>query len=128
MLTPQTLFNRAYRGILKQGKPATSFSAGGDPYSCEYYQNDTGNRCAVGHMVPIKTAKHMEDCDLGSIDNMADVGIKLLREHGIDVEEHRDFLSEIQRAHDDAPQKGFRNVFIKSMKAIAKEYNLKVPQ
>ena len=52
-MTRQEMFNLGYLGVLAQGAPAASGQ------NCQYFVPETGDRCAVGYVLPLDDAMKM---------------------------------------------------------------------
>lgn len=127
-MTPQEIFNKAYIGVVRQGKASTKVDG-----RCAY-RGKNGTACGIGHLIDDKTA--------GEWDKMADSSIAGIIEGSDDreslpawVPDNADLLVDIQRAHDDSkdysdadePELTFVEFFIEDMVTIAAKYNLEIP-
>jgi hypothetical protein len=114
--TPQELFDKAYLGLVAQGK--RSYENG-----CKYRTKD-GLKCAVGFLIDDKTAEEWDN--FGSIDQ---VKCHIDREDLPDwLFTNSPMLQRIQQAHDDlADDDAFIIEFKHEMANIATSYGLKVP-
>lgn len=86
-LTKQEIVDRALTGLMNQKAIAKDEGA-----NCFYYEEDTGNRCAIGLCVDVETAKKLQSRYTG-------IGVRGFDEKdskGFDVE----FAHCIQRQHD----------------------------
>jgi len=113
MTNEQKVFNRVYRGLAKQGwKKALDKKLN----SCQLL-DDVGNRCAIGHLVPIgdlrKRAWDDNDLDTNEISALA-------KKLGVD----RDFLRQLQSEHD---EDGGGNAMRKRFRLFAQERGLTCP-
>lgn len=131
--TDQEFFNTAYKGILKQGCPATlndervSFNV-----ECAYL-NARGEKCGIGQCMTDEALKAAQNAILTVnelLDYLKNRGFK----HPNFNDEMLNFLDDLQQAHDiaagESEQEHFDNfieLFKKNMKELAKDWNLKVP-
>ena len=92
-LTKQEMFDRAVRGLRGQGwQQAIKINCHGDS-NCVYYDEETGRRCAWGHVDPEGT-RYIGNVNVWSL-YRGGVGLaKLLDEEGVS------FASSLQDAHD----------------------------
>lgn len=116
--TAQELFNKAYLGVIKQGKPSRS-----DNGYCVFRGKDNC-KCAVGHLIP---------------DNKYKLGMEIVSFHDFlefDDDEAYKAASALQIFHDTtANNKGIlfadNDKWLENFKASAKEYakkhNLEIP-
>lgn len=113
MTNEQKVFNRVYRGLAKQGwKKALDQRWN----SCQLL-DDAGNRCAIGHLVPIKDLRERE-WDENDLDTKEIVA--LAKKLGVD----RDFLRQLQGEHDNGDSgRAMRERF----RLFAQERNLTCP-
>lgn len=120
----QEIFDAAYEGVTRQGKPSISQEG-----TCLYRMGNL--MCAAGHVV-----EHMglsEDSDwwhtLGDWNEAMDY---LPDDMHTVLKEHRALIVELQYAHDIAATKCSNNGFIDRYNArmadVAKEFNLKMPE
>lgn len=106
MSTPshQELFDRALNGLRKQGAYGFDKASGG----CSYYDEKTGNRCAIGLLVPEELAKSMQEYGIGTISdwcNPSQHGTYNKKFHDIldqkiGITENIRFLIRLQNVHD----------------------------
>ena len=92
MTNEQKVFNRVYRGLRDQGwKKAVDKRLN----SCQLL-DPNGNRCAIGHLVPVGDLRKREwhDNDLST-----DEIVELAKKIGVD----RIFLRDLQADHDNGP-------------------------
>jgi hypothetical protein len=139
-MTPQEIFDKAFAGIVAQGKPAFSLESG-----CEYVKED-GSRCAVGVLLDEETAKSWTGAHVGSIDDlmydfrqyhsrMGEKGTTYKLTIPQWVIDNAELLESIQDAHDasarftyvESPELWLEN-FVGRMKAVAKNYQLNLPE
>ena len=136
-MNKQEIFNKAYIGIIKQGKPSMTHSG-----TCKYEAKD-GSRCAVGML--IDEAELRKTMDSFEPARIADIINKVTDEDGDSVSElklpawvinENELLTDIQGAHDfaghdileDKERSEFLPEFIKRMKKVALKYGLTVPE
>jgi hypothetical protein len=86
--TPQQAFDAVVRHLAKQKRKAWEGA-------CVYYSHDTGERCAVGALVPIAEAKRLERDFAGSTVRQI-VGSQTVRTSPIST----NLLEDLQSAHD----------------------------
>lgn len=113
----QTLFNRAWNGVLKKNKKWKC----GEDGSCYYFRD--GDSCAIGRCLTVTAAKKLEigvgysgGCVMEN-----PIWDFIVKEIG---DSDRILAKKIQNCHDLSYTK---REFISSMKKLAKEYELKVP-
>jgi hypothetical protein len=128
-MTPQEIFNKAYVGVMKQGRPSVKLQAGStDTLVCAYRGND-GAACGVGHLVDDETAREWDM--IGSIDDVItqlgddDLPPWALKNAGL--------LRQIQHTHDFAESaardgSSFIDHFEKKMRLVAQNNILTVPE
>lgn len=115
-VTLQSLFNKAYRGLAKQGFKK---SMRGIVPTCAY-RGANGTKCAIGHLIDDEAARQADSRDNSSYPRVQDLipdSIKavLSVELGAKLQECHDFC--------DTPKEMKAN-----LKDFAKKYNLKVPK
>lgn len=120
-MTKQEIFNKAVRGLAKQG-----FEQAIDRGTCKYRQ--AGLKCAAGHLIKDRyyNAAFEGDAAFDDIDDESnDKGAPLaLRQSGI-LKRQLLFVREVQRAHDN----GGRPYQMKSkLVEVAQDFNLKLPK
>lgn len=139
-MTPQEIFDKAFAGIVAQGKPAFSDESG-----CEYMKED-GSRCAVGVLLDEETAKSWTEAHVGAIDDlmydfrqyhsrMGEEGATYKVTVPQWVIDNVGLLESIQVAHDasarlvyaTSPELWLEN-FVERMKTVAKNYQLNLPE
>lgn len=129
----QNAFNKAYLGLLKQGKPSVAENG------CAYI-SPGGCRCAVGFLLPddwtFQESMPLEHSSIfGLFMDFDSTPMELL---GIPIGQRRPyskaftFLNEIQHAHDNPATKGCSNeewleLWQNKMESIAIEYKLEIP-
>lgn len=115
MMTMQEAFDKAYNGVVSQGRKSLG------PSGCQMYSPD-GERCSIGHLL---TNEQINTHQLNNADALR-VHMRL----GQIVEGHDSFrfLYLLQAAHD---QSGSYFDFVRDFKdrmaLVATEFNLKVP-
>ena len=115
-MNKQEMFNKAYLGILKQGKRST------DDNWDNVYRGADGSKCSIGFLIPDELYnKNIE---------YADVGYPMVLElipHGEDIS--LDFLYALQEAHDShhGTNETFIDQFKTAMSHVANEFGLEVP-
>jgi hypothetical protein len=114
----QEAFDKAYRGIVKQGGPA--YGNG----SCMYRAPD-GNKCAIGQLMPEDAEPRLWDLS-GSIDGHASRPIAALLGIG---EADMGFADDLQAAHDRRARQGldageYLGFFRHYMRGLAEAYDL----
>lgn len=128
-MTNQEIFDTAITGLLAQG--AYGYSDGG----CDYYDRETGNRCAVGLLLPVETAKRwaydLGVSSIGNLDYKADpVKAEVMRDLdalGI-TDEQIEFLDCLQALHDTLALKIFdRDRFLAAARNFAGDHGLRMP-
>lgn len=90
----QAAFEKAVIGVLKQDTIAVS--AGG---TC-MYRNNEGHKCAVGQLIPEKPENEEAFKVVGGVDNLLLQQPSLVQQLGIENEDDREFLRNLQDAHD----------------------------
>jgi hypothetical protein len=132
----QEIFDKVLLAILKQGRPSMVGRAMGA--GCRYRQNISGKAadgaCGIGHLIPDDMYKPKWDGhelnDTGfSVLVKQDPDFKLaLQAGGVEISEEvpRDFLQELQGAHDDAAMREaiFMPAFKRRMKLLAGRWDL----
>ena len=128
----QALFNRAYIGVMLQGRP----SANRHGACC--YRGVKGTACGVGHLVDDETAKEWDyktSSGIGSIINEMDVvdpnygWLKLHERLLWRLQEAHDFwvLESVARQSSDTYLVPFPVVFHREMRDVAEQFSLTVP-
>ena len=131
-LTLQEIFDKAYIGVVKQGRPSS------DVNGCHYTLN-TGNavlHCAVGHLFPEGTDTDDFNCLMvtEAETRLTEKGEKLasaLTNAGVNVDSKSNvlLLSRLQKAHDGAPTDNrFLDAFKASAAIVAANFDLTVPE
>lgn len=120
-LTRQEMFDKAYIGVVKQGRKSSSNKG------CLYLNPKTGDRCAVGHIFNDEELSACGDF-LGGIE-----GLWEYKQHEITSFEWGDLglLEGLQGAHDtwvDGYKADFVTYFKEKAAAVAKHYNLTIPE
>lgn len=127
----QEAFNNAYIGVLRQNKIA--FANG----NCAYIDND-GCKCGIGQSIPKRLYRKAYESNsittllahkrLNSGKLMPKVGQERLKKLFADCDLR--FLGDLQSAHDSCASLGsrWRSQFIDNMKALARQWNLTVPE
>jgi RNA processing factor Prp31 len=119
--TAQELFDKAYLGIIAQGRPAMT-----DTKGCAYRTTD-GLKCAVGFIIDDETARIWDK--FGSIEDVQE-GLLSLEERLPEwAETHFDMLVEMQTIHDYCSyvEQEFISYYKYEMSKVAEKYGLKVP-
>jgi hypothetical protein len=122
----QELFDKAYLGVIKQGKPAVNKNG-----NCLYYVSKNLH-CGVGHCLTEEAQKAFDRQHDSSINGILTKNKSKYIEPW--MHEHKNLLIDIQTAHDNAygtnyhDALSFIGVFKKNMKKLAKLYELKVPE
>lgn len=126
-MTPQEIFNKAYEGVVAQGRPSTTSDGG-----CRY-AGPEGTRCGVGHLVPLDVAEAWD-----ARANDAGIGLILDENEAPGIEPwmhaHRNLLNAVQDAHDSAARHwrhkpdDFVPLFKTKMLTIANRYGLELPR
>jgi hypothetical protein len=65
-MTPQEIFDTGFKAIVAQGGPGRTRSG-----ICSYYDERTQRRCVAGMLMPPEVAKHVQDCNFGSVFDFA---------------------------------------------------------
>lgn len=129
-LTKQEAFNKAYLGIIKQGKPSAVPNSDVDPateVTCLYAGPD-GCGCAIGQLVDRETAEAWDNSTKGS-----SIGTILLNPIPPNLDwmvSMGGMLTSIQRAHDqwaNLEGEAFVGGYKSDMQDIAKRHGLTVP-
>jgi hypothetical protein len=124
-MTRQEIFDKAFLGVIAQGKKSARYNAQGQYIGCRYRGPD-GLKCAIGMLVDDETATHWDI--FGGVHDVAKEFVLAgdpLPEWM--TEENMEFLELIQSAHDD-PTGDFVHGFILRMKSVAKHFGLSVPE
>jgi hypothetical protein len=129
-MTPQEIFDKAYIGVMKQGRASVKPSSGSiKSMVCAYRGNDS-TACGVGHLVDDETAREWDM--IGAID---DVIAQLDDDLPPWVLNNVRLLQRIQYAHDFAEadnrtgsDKGFTKIFEEKMQLVAQNHILTVPE
>lgn len=133
-MTPQEIFDKAFAGIVAQGKPAFSLESG-----CEYVKED-GSRCAVGVLLDEETAKSWTKGFVGSVEDlMYDFQREGGTTYGVTIPQwvfdNVELLEEMQVAHDQSARLTYVGSpelwlgdFVDRMKTVAKTFGLKFPE
>lgn len=118
----QRIFDTAVAGIIKQNALAKIENDG--DVNCVYYDEATGNRCAIGHLVTKNQAETLEN-SLGGTNaqRVSEECPSYFTKYAFDPGQfvHKHFLEDLQAVHDqatDIPD------FINSAKAFAAQHNL----
>lgn len=114
--TAQELFDKAYKGVVAQGKQAYH-------NGCKYRTAD-GLKCAIGFIIDDATAKIWDQ--IGALDEVKN---SFYPEDLPDwFKEHFVLLESIQMVHDGAPTGDtFIKYFEEAMAGLADRFHLKVP-
>lgn len=106
-LSPQALFNKACRGVIRQGRPALENGR------CRYRTED-GLKCAIGYCIPNKD--YQPSMEGESARGMADrLGI---------CYPQSSIMEKLQAAHDLADESNFVEDFKERARSIARTFNL----
>ncbi len=136
-MNKQEIFDKAYIGIIKQGKPSMT------PLGTCKYETKDGSRCAVGML--IDEAELRKSMDSFEPSGISDIIHKVTDEDGDSVSDlklpawiinENELLTDIQGAHDfagrdileDKERSEFLPEFTERMKKIALNYGLNVPE
>lgn len=128
-MTNQEIFDTAITGIVAQAAYGT------DGSGCVYYDRDTGNRCAVGLLLPVETAKRwaydLGVSSIGNLDYKIDrIKAEVMRDLdalGI-TDEQIEFLDNLQCLHDSLAVGDFdRDHFLVAARNFADEHGLRMP-
>lgn len=126
--TNQDAFDKAYTGIINQGKPSIKIDENRE-YRCKY--NGTDNTaCGVGQLVDsvddresMDNFTHPDGSKVSSIATLKSNNVVNTGEIDITL------LTAIQQAHDDAaPSCAFIDIFEYYMANVAEQYNLTIPE
>jgi len=122
MKTLQQIFDQAYNGILAQGGQSS------DTVGRCMYRGPGGRKCAVGHLLP--DALYHRSMEGQAVDYSTRVLGSALLQAGIDMEDRptKNLVIRMQAIHDDIYGGNFLEEFKSSMRALAIENNLEVPQ
>jgi len=122
MKTLQQIFDQAYNGILAQGGQSSN------AYGRCMYRGPGGRKCAVGHLLP--DALYHHSMEGHPVDYSTRVLGSALLQAGIDMEDRPtiNLVIRMQAIHDDIYEGNFLEEFKFSMRALAIENNLEVPQ
>jgi hypothetical protein len=117
----QQAFNDAVRFVVKQGAP------GRNEYGCVYFDKESGNRCAIGALLPEELCTVIADD--GGIEAVWDqIAGRLEDQYGQmerDEEFYEAFFEKLQGAHDNGATFGeFVKEFLRRAVWLAEEYNL----
>ena len=119
-MNKQEIFNKAYKGVMTQGCRAV-----GRLGACQY-ENAQGNKCAIGHCLP---GGHEAFTAVGNIWAVLNNHPDLKEHFGIEGPGDGNFLTSLQRAHDDCRDPdSFVVVYGGNMRAIASRHDLTVPK
>lgn len=123
-MTPQQIFDAAYRGVMQQGRQ--SMSPGIFGKGCKY-RGPNGLKCAVGFLISDQAAKAWDRSPHSSIGARITSKSKFVEQW---MRDNRHLLESIQRAHDNDPEPGetFTQSFDRRMRRIAKDYLLEIPE
>lgn len=133
-LTRQEMFDKAYIGVLTNGFSYTMNIDFPDRVNCKYRLNEMASdkiRCGIGHCIPDEMYTHeMENIPISQADDISGFG-------GLFDRDDLQFLSGVQKAHDDAIAEATtdsvtceltaKKTFLIDMAAIASRYNLDIP-
>jgi hypothetical protein len=132
MLSLQEFFNIGYTGVVKQGALAlvrADFDA--SLTNCVYFDNTTGNRCLVGHVIKDNYDPQMEGSGLCNISEPFSPAGHILKSvceaSGMNVND-ADFLdkaAQLQRAHDAADT---LQEFKEEVAVLAEKFGLTIPE
>lgn len=123
----QTIFNKGYIGVVKQGRASVRNQWEGDS-KC-MYRGSGGSACAVGHLLSDRTAKKYDNEYETGISSISDAGLLLKS-----LNPHLELLEAMQMAHDGAYRStrdypaSFVAEFKQRMAGVAKLFNLTVPE
>lgn len=113
----QSVFNTAAWRMLRQGHKAFGVD------SCVYFDEETGYRCAVGHLISERLAKEIaDDGYFKTVRRSVQPEIEAL--FGPIDENDAEFISRLQAAHDQSSEDKFLEQFAGAMKYLAELYDL----
>lgn len=116
-MTPQEIFNKAYTGVVAQGRASRSGLCA--------YRLEPGIACGVGHLISDETAKLWDSMANPNITNILNKRAKGTKPW---MFKNQYLLTDIQAAHDDCNgSEDFVAEFKSSMHQVAKNYQLSVP-
>ncbi len=117
----QEMFDKALQGVRRQGKQSRTFA--GCVYRVDAPEGE--RRCAVGHLLEGEILDKAEE-NGGSVTHLVSSGLKLGL--GEDTVEGKNFLDDLQYAHDYASQVNFVDEFANRMQYVAKKWHLAFPE
>jgi hypothetical protein len=129
--TAQTMFDKAYKGVVQQARPGWHR----EYFGCQYVsETDPDVHCGVGHIMTPKERKAIVDTGLNdqAIENILDndkvFEQRILRKT---LRTHRSLLIAIQTSHDavshlfeEGDPKAFLNAYKTEMYKVAKQFKL----
>ncbi len=120
-MNKQEIFDKAYVGIMTQGRRAFDVAEG----KCQY-KDESGHKCAIGHCLP---DGHEAFGSTAGIWHLLEQYPDLNAHLGIKGHEDKMFLSNLQSAHDNAiVDDRFTGDYAASMRNIANRHGLTVPK
>lgn len=108
-MTRQEMFDKAARGVIAQG----GLSVDPNTERCLYIYGK--RRCAVGHLLSSEDARKAD---------LARSNVGSLVRAGLLQADDKDFLIDLQRAHDACVTADFPASFRRRMRAVARQYGL----
>lgn len=127
-MTPQEIFDKAYLGVIKQGRKSSNNG------SCKYRGPDN-TACGVGHLVDDILAEKMDTEFENMCGTSIDEIISLAKSNDLEYEipywmiENTYLLIRIQKAHDaPADDEFFITEFRFNMRNVAEDFQLTIPQ
>jgi hypothetical protein len=121
-MTPQEVVDFVVPKLVKQGLKSTR----GGAY-CSY--RSPSGACAIGHLIDDETAAKWDTYSSPDIRSLSNAGLTSDYGYGW-MNEHVDFLSDLQLTHDqaDPSPKRFVADFLRQIKILCEEYCLKFPE
>ncbi len=115
------MFDKALQGVRRQGKQSRTFS------DCAYrvHTPEGELRCAVGHLLEGEILDKAV-ANGGSVTHLVSLGLKLGL--GENTAEGKNFLNDLQFAHDYASQVNFIDEFTERMRHVAVKWHLVFPE
>lgn len=114
--TMQEAFDTAYRGVVKQGRPAVD-----DDGTCLFIDAD-GCRCNIGHLLTLDDAEQANNKPIS-------YALTAAKDHLTDAGDPDKFIIDLMGAHDqisDGPD--FLSDYKSCMAVVASKYGLTVPE
>lgn len=126
MMTRQEMFTKAWNGLKAQNwQCAGAAKSDGLSFRC-LYRDEQGRKCAMGHLLDDDYSPAMENLTAAQLVERFGLGSKF----PIETDEDRNFLFDLQFAHDNAQssQQDTAAVMIENLCIVAKKYNLHTPE